>query len=75
MNEIVINKLSLHEVLIKLISTEKVKISEHDGEIHLIPIKEESDCTIGLRGLFANYPEMSVDKFLKRKHKDKELEI
>jgi hypothetical protein len=75
MTETVINTKSLPEILIKLISTEKVKISETDGEIRLIPIKENFDCTIGLRGLFADYPEMSVDEFLERKHTDKELDL
>ena len=75
MSETIINTKSLPEILIRLISTEKVKISETDGEIRLIPIQENFDCTVGLRGLFANYPEMSVDQFLERKRADKELEL
>ena len=48
--------------MFRIIKTEKVKLYETDGEIRLAPIKESEDCTIGLRGLFANYPEMSEGK-------------
>ena len=75
MTETVMNTKALPEVLFRLIKTEKVKVHEADGEIRLIPIKDNADCTVGLRGLFADYPEMSVDKFLERKHADKELEL
>ena len=75
MTETVVKTESLPEVLLKLISTEKVKISKTESEIRLMPIQENYDCTIGLRGLFANYPEMSVDSFLERKRRDKELEL
>ncbi|MCL1809508.1 MAG: hypothetical protein FWG42_07080 [Clostridiales bacterium] len=37
------------------------------------PVDEKKDCTVGLRGILADYPEMSVDRFLKRKYFDKEL--
>ncbi|MCL1790814.1 MAG: hypothetical protein FWG40_05565 [Peptococcaceae bacterium] len=74
MTETVINTKSLPELLFRLIQTERVRIMETDGIIQLMPVKESADCTIGLRGLFADYPEMSVEKFLERKHTDKELE-
>ncbi|MCL2055368.1 MAG: hypothetical protein FWG90_13185 [Oscillospiraceae bacterium] len=66
---------ALPEILFRLIRTEKVRLNEENGIIHLTPIKENADCTVGLRGLFADYPEMSVDKFMERKHADKELEF
>ena len=75
MTETVINTKALSEILLKLIQTEKVRLKETDGVIQLVPVKETTDCTIGLRGLFANYPEMSVDRFLERKHADKELDL
>ena len=75
MTETIINTKSLHEVLLKLIQTEKVKLSETDGEIRLIPIEESIDYISKLRGSLAGYPEMSVDKFLERKRADKELEL
>jgi len=75
MNETVTNTKSLPEILFKLIKTERVKIRETDGEISLIPIQESTDYIDKLRGSLADYPEMSVDNFLERKHKDKELEL
>ena len=75
MTETVMNTTALPEILFKLISTEKVRVKEADGIIQLTPIKENADCTIGLRGILSGYPEMSVDKFLERKHVDKELDL
>jgi len=74
MTETVLNTKTLPEALSKLIRTEKVKVRETDGEIRLIPIQESIDYISKLRGSLANHPEMSVDKFLERKHADKELE-
>ena len=74
MTESVINTKSLPDILFRLIPTEKVRVREMDGIIQLMPVKEAADCAIGLRGMFAAYPEMSVDNFLKQKHADKELE-
>jgi hypothetical protein len=74
MTETVINTTSLPEVLFKLISTEKVHVREIDGVIQLMPVKENVDCTVGLRGILADYPEMSVSNFLERKRADKELD-
>ena len=75
MDETVMNTKALPEFLSRLISTERVRIKEINGIIQLIPIKDHKDCTIGLRGLFSEYPEMSLDKFLERKHADKELDL
>jgi hypothetical protein len=75
MTETIMNTKALPEILFKLIQTEKVKVCESEEEIRLVPVREIDDCTLGLRGLFADYPEMSVDKFLERKHADKELEL
>ena len=70
------NTQALPEFLFKRFQTERVKVYEIDGEIRLMPMamEENADCTVGLRGLFANCPEMSVDKFLERKRADKELD-
>jgi hypothetical protein len=75
MYETVMNTKALPEFLSRLISTERVRIKEINGIIQLIPIKENKDSTIGIRGLFSEYPEMSLDKFLERKHADKELDL
>ena len=74
MTETTINTKALPEFLFKLIRTEKVKVYETDGEIRLMPVEETIDYIEKLYGSLADYPEMSVDKFLERKRADKELE-
>ena len=75
MNETVMNTKAFPEVLFKLIQTEKVRVKEIDGVIQLMPVKENADCTIGLRGILAGDDVMSVDKFLERIRADKELDL
>ena len=76
MTETVISTKALPEILLKLIQTEKVRLKETDGVIQLMPISEEPiDYIDKLRGSLSAYPEMSVDKFLERKHADKELDL
>ena len=62
---------TLPEFLFRLIPTEMVQVRELDGEIRLTPVKESTDCIAMLRGSLADYPELSVDKFLERKRLDK----
>jgi hypothetical protein len=75
MSDTVMYTSALPNILLSLIQTEKVRVKEADGVIQLMPINEKADCTIGLRGLFAGDPNMTVDKFLERKHADKELDL
>ena len=75
MSEMVLNTKALPEILFRLIQTEKVALREAGGEIRLIPIQEPIDYIAELRGSLAAYPEMSVDKFLARKHADKGLDL
>lgn len=75
MSEMVLDTMALPDFLFNLIGTKKVRVREHGGEIWLAPIKEEVDCTVGLRGMFAGDPNMTVDKFLERKRADKELDL
>jgi len=75
MTETVMSTKAFPEILFKLIPTEKVRVKEMDGVIQLMPVNENSDCTIGLRGILADSDVMSVDKFLERKRADKELEL
>ena len=75
MTEMVLEKKMLPETLFGLIHTERVRVKETDGIIQLVPVKENIDCTAGFRGMLTSFPEMSVDKFLERKHADKELEL
>jgi hypothetical protein len=75
MTEMILNTTALPETLFRLIQTEKVRVKEIDGMIQLMPVKENSDYTMGgLRGMFAGDPNMAVDKFLERKRADEELE-
>jgi hypothetical protein len=77
MTDSVMNTRALPDFLFRHIPTEKVRVREVSGMIQLTPINEnieETDCTVGLRGMFAGFPELSVDAFLGRKHADKELE-
>ena len=74
MSEMMIDTKTLPETLFRLIKTEKVTLRETNGEIRLIPIKEPVDYIAKLRGSLADYPEMSVNKFLIRKHADEELD-
>jgi hypothetical protein len=53
-------------------------VRENNSIITIEPIKqidEKKDYAADLCGLLANYPEISVDKFLERKHADKELDL
>ena len=75
MTDTIMNTTALPEILLQLINTEKVRVKESDGIIQLMPVKENIDITIGLRGILAGYDEMSVDKFLERKRADAELDL
>ena len=71
MTEMVLNTNTLPEPLFRLISTERIKVSEVNGIINLIPIIEsKSDCP--LRGLAAD-SSLTVDKFLAMTHDEKEM--
>ena len=75
MTEMVLNTSTLPEPLYRLIHSEKVRVKEVDDGVKLVPVNENVDCTIGIRGMFAGDPEMTVDKFLERMRADKELEL
>jgi hypothetical protein len=75
MTDTVLNTDSLQETLLRLIRTEKVRLRETDGEIRITPVAEVCDCTTGLRGMLAGNDDMSLDKFLERKHADKGLDL
>jgi len=75
MTETVMNTNALSEFLAKIIQTEKVRVKETAGVVQLMPVKENADCTLGLRGILADYDVMSVDRFLERKHTDKGLDL
>jgi len=75
MSDTVMDINALPHLLLQLFSTSRVVVSEANGIVQVTPIKEEIDCTIGLRGMFAGDPNMTIDKFLERKRADKELDL
>ena len=75
MDENVMDINAVPTLLLRLFSTSRVRVSENDGFIQLAPVRDEEDCTVGLRGLLADCDDMSVDKFLARMRADKELDL
>jgi len=60
--------------------SEQFRVRQTNNVVTIEPVKIKQtakieDVAAGLRGLLADYPEMSVDKFLERKHADKELDL
>jgi hypothetical protein len=72
MTDIILNASTLPEPLFRFIRTEKVKVHEMNGEIHLTPISETTDDCPFL-GLYSD-GKLTVDNFLKWKRDDMELE-
>jgi len=69
--ELVLNTNTLPEPLLRLISSEKVKVNESNGIINLVPILEiKDDCP--LRGIAAD-SKLTVEKFLAMTHDEKEI--
>jgi ribosomal protein L21 len=73
MTNLVIKADILPEPLFSLVQAEKIRVLENDGVITMTPIKEEYDCTAEVRGMYSD-KKLTLDKFLERKHADKELE-
>ena len=75
MAELVLSARTFPEPISRLLRTEKVKVRESYGEVHLIPIEETPKPTnhCSFLGLFANGG-VTVDGFLERTRADKELE-
>jgi len=77
MSEMVLQTRTLPEPLFRLISSDSVKIHEDiNGEIRLIPVKEstepKSKCPFW--GMYTD-GKLTVNGYLERKRKDKELEF
>ena len=75
MTETIMKKSALPEFLVNVISTDRVHVKEENGIVQLSPVTDETDCTVGLRGILADYEEMSVEKFLERKYEDKDSDL
>jgi hypothetical protein len=63
---------TIQEFLINALHSERLIVRQTNKTITIEPAEE--DCTVYLRGILADYPMMSVDNFLERKHVDKELD-
>ncbi|MCL1845706.1 MAG: hypothetical protein FWF77_07365 [Defluviitaleaceae bacterium] len=77
MAEIVLQTRALPEPLLRLISSDNVKIqADTNGEIRLIPVKEsmESVNNCPFLGMYTD-GKLTVDGYLERKRRDKELEL
>jgi hypothetical protein len=75
MEEVTIDTKALPEALFQLIRTEKVALSETDGEIRLRPVPGSAEHIEKLRGSLKACRNFSVDGFLERKRADKELDF
>jgi virulence-associated protein VagC len=73
--DIILNANTLPEPLFRLFSADKVRVQKKGKVITMTPVEESFDCVAGLRGMLAGNEAISVDKFLERKHADKELEL
>jgi hypothetical protein len=71
MSELVLNTNTLPEPLFRLIKSEKVKVSNVDGIISLIPISE-NEYVCPLLGLAAD-SKLTVDRLLAMTHDEKEM--
>ncbi|MDR3164074.1 MAG: hypothetical protein LBU13_00685 [Synergistaceae bacterium] len=75
MNDLILNANTLPEPLFHLIEADKVRVKKEGRLITMMPLEEPFDCVAGLRGMLAGNTAISVDKFLERKHADKELDL
>ena len=75
MSETVMSTNALPSFLVAVLKTDKVRVREDNRVVTIVSASDECDCTVGLRGMFAGDPNMTVDKFLERKRADKELDL
>jgi hypothetical protein len=73
--ELVLQARTLPEPLFRLIPTDKIKIRQSNGEIHLIPFEDsaKSQSILPILGMYTD-GKLTVDGFLERSRADKELE-
>jgi virulence-associated protein VagC len=75
MSETVMNTNAIPAFVLTVLKTDKVRVHESNRVVTIVPVDEKQDIKKGLRGMLSAYPIMSVDKFLERKHADKELDL
>jgi glycine/D-amino acid oxidase-like deaminating enzyme len=70
---------ALQAYFVSTFRTKQVRVRESDAVVTVEAIEpaagQAGDCAAGLRGMFADCPELSVDKFLERRRADKELDL
>jgi hypothetical protein len=76
MTERIMNIDALQAYFITAFSAKQVRVCDVDDGLLIKPVKERTSGSCSrVRGLLADCPEMSVDKFLERKRADKELDL
>jgi hypothetical protein len=70
--ETILQTNTLPQPITRLIHTEKIKVRQHNGVVHLIPFKEKTT-TCPLLGLYAD-GKLTVEQHLAWAKEDKELE-
>ena len=75
MAETIMTTEALRGMLFDLITTKKVRVHKTGDMVQLFPVKEKTDCTKELRGMFAGCPELTVDRYLEEKRAEKESEL
>jgi len=76
MTETVMKTKALPDIITDLIQTEDVRVKkDDDGVIQLVPVPEEKKSALGLLGLLADCPEITVDGFMAEKQLEKELDL
>ncbi|MDR0445972.1 MAG: hypothetical protein LBH17_02905, partial [Oscillospiraceae bacterium] len=76
MTEKVMDIDALQAYFVTTFRTKQVRVRESDDIVTVEPVEKRaaSSCS-RVRGLLADCPDMSVDKFLERKHADKEFDL
>jgi hypothetical protein len=69
---------TLHAILAATFRTNQVLVRIENNGFYIEsaePVTEKPKFSSRLYGMLADYPEMSVEKFLERKHADQELDL
>jgi hypothetical protein len=76
MTERIMDTDALQAYFVTTFRTKQVRVRESNRVVTIEPVEaRKPGCCSRVRGLLADCPDMSVDKFLERKHADKELDL
>ena len=73
--ETVVNRKVLPEMVLKKFRTENVRVTETEDGFHVTPVRDAPKSKFKIFGMFAGDPDLTVDKFLERKHAEKEPDL